>query len=163
MYCKKIHALINSYIDGELPGKLKEEIRLHLESCPGCKQLEQDLRALVIKPLKESSLKEPPADLWFKIKAAIEKPGPLTSFVDQIIAGINIVFPLRKPVLAFAATVLITVIAIVLAIGIPYNSRETTAMDLAEQAEFIYSLDDAASVYSGNGFGLGTAIEEFLL
>lgn len=42
MVCRQVERLLVKFIEGELSGKLKEEVAVHLDSCPGCRK-ERDL------------------------------------------------------------------------------------------------------------------------
>lgn len=45
-YCEKYAALLDSYVDGELPAEELEQVRKHLETCPGCRAYVDDALAI---------------------------------------------------------------------------------------------------------------------
>lgn len=45
-YCEEYAALLDLYVDGELPAEELEQVRKHLETCPGCRAYVDDALAI---------------------------------------------------------------------------------------------------------------------
>jgi anti-sigma factor RsiW len=77
MKCDRCQPELSAYIDGELPSYRQEEIVAHLQSCPACRQLEAELRRVVVGVAGTPQL-EPPAqflaDVRRKIRTGQEAP-----------------------------------------------------------------------------------------
>ena len=45
-YCAEYGALLDAYVDGELPSETADRVREHLKSCPGCRAYAEELLAI---------------------------------------------------------------------------------------------------------------------
>ena len=63
--CEKALDLINEYIDGELVANDTEFVRSHIEKCPECRRVYEELKE--IKNLLESNAEEAPTELYDRV------------------------------------------------------------------------------------------------
>jgi len=159
MKCKKIRDLIaTDYIDGEIDGQLKATIEEHLRTCESCRKFEQDLREMVIAPLKASKRRVPPEAVWENIKERIKNKKPIIAVPDWL-ERLRPVFVIPKPV--YAAVTAVLIIAFVLFATHPFNGRSEMGSYLEEQMQYIYYVG-VNGTYE-NHMDVGTAIEEYLM
>ena len=160
MDCKETKGLIISYIDGELNAKLREEIRLHLNSCSRCGRLEERLRQDAVEPFRGAARVKAPEELWQRIKAVIETQPEKRPLAD--LAGL-LFLPLRRRKPAFALATLMAV----LIITVVFTRMSINPVDdyLAQQIQFISQLsgNGEASEFGIDDIKLGTSIEKYFL
>jgi len=76
--CDDIRARLDAWIDGELEAQLVESVRRHLEACPACQGLSDDLARLrdaarALGPI------EPPDHVWLEVAGQIRLDAEATS------------------------------------------------------------------------------------
>ena len=106
MNCKKIEELIlTDYIDGNLKAEALREVGAHLASCPNCRKLAAEAVSAgkLFTGLKKE---EPPADLWYKVRAEIaaERGQPV---VARALDSVRYFFKQIRPAVAIAAAVVL--------------------------------------------------------
>ena len=163
MNCKRIRELVKTdYIDGEASAEVQKETRAHLNICNQCRQFERALQEMAIEPFKKAREIRPPELVWHRIKEAIEKK-PSEGLFAGLRNSLDIIFGLRKPVIAGVIIAVIVVIMTVF-IKLPLNNQQAMSSYLEEQIEFISCLDaDEVGYFNGGQLDLGTAIEEYFL
>lgn len=73
-----VEGRLSGYLDGELSATESEGVRAHLEACPSCRELLDELRR-VAEAARDLEDRPPPRDLWPDIEARIRRsprPGP---------------------------------------------------------------------------------------
>jgi len=163
MNCKRIRELVKTdYIDGEASAEVQKEIREHLSVCNQCRQFERALQEMAIEPFKKAREIRPPELVWHRIKETIEKK-PSEGLFAGLRNSLDIIFGLRKPVIAGVIIAVIVVIMTVF-IKLPLNNQQAMSSYLEEQIEFISCLDaDEVGYFNGGQLDLGTAVEEYFL
>ena len=161
MNCNRIKGLISSYIDGELNQALQKEIKQHLNTCDQCRQLEAELRRMVIEPLKKSEKLKIPHEAWDQVRAYIEKRRAKRRLPD--LSSIFIFpLPIRRPAFALAAFAVILIIGILLT-RLPFIRQIPVNTYLEEQAEYLIYLSGEAEEFYTDEIDFGTAIERYFL
>ena len=74
MKCEEIRDRLDEYVDGGLEEAEFQELELHLDGCPECRQEERLLRALVAEAAALPDEIQPAADLWPDIAARLRGP-----------------------------------------------------------------------------------------
>lgn len=67
MRCEEVSENLSFYIDGEIKGKMRKDISIHLKKCERCKKEASDLRLIKAETRSLSPI-EPPDWIWFNIK-----------------------------------------------------------------------------------------------
>jgi len=163
MDCKKIRELIlTDYSDGELTGKLKEEVESHLGTCAGCGRLLTSLRTHASDPLRRTRRANVPDALWQKIRDAIEleketQPRGLYVFVQGLLARLR-----YSPRFGLATAFVLALLFMAAVFArMPLRSQETVNSYLKEEMGFLANLKAESRTDSQNI--LGTGIEEAFL
>ncbi|MFZ0456477.1 MAG: zf-HC2 domain-containing protein [Ignavibacteriaceae bacterium] len=116
---KDIKSKLILYLDGELPEKEMEEIKLHLDDCAEC----TSKRDLIVSHWKKENIKQelPSPFLWTKIEARIKEYEQTSKFIWDFKEAFR--FVVMHPV-----TTAIAVIAIAAGIylGTPAVNRQST-------------------------------------
>ncbi|MEN6561538.1 MAG: zf-HC2 domain-containing protein [Acidobacteriota bacterium] len=68
MRCRKAMKDISRLVDGELPERERARLERHLAACPGCRELEADLRKIVAGAARLGA-PEPSGRVWASIRA----------------------------------------------------------------------------------------------
>jgi len=164
MNCKEIKDLISIYIDGELNEALQKEVKQHLNTCDQCKQLEEALREIVIKPFKKAEKIKAPEAVWHQVKTTIEEK-PTKCFLHDVIDKLLSSFFIRKPAFAVVTIMVLIFMGAALIKWVPFDSQEAVNTYLEEQIQFLSYLESDERIdYSDmDDVELGTTIEEYLL
>jgi hypothetical protein len=70
--CRRIQSQLSAFIDGELAPTRSRGIREHLDGCPRCRQVADQLRLLVGQSANLEDL-QPPEDLFDRVCAAVQQ------------------------------------------------------------------------------------------
>jgi anti-sigma factor RsiW len=73
MTCERVRERLDDYIDGTLEEREFQEVELHLASCPGCREEERGVRAVIALAAALPREKAPGHDLWPAIAEEIER------------------------------------------------------------------------------------------
>ncbi len=102
MDCKKAQGLINAYVDGELELTAALELEAHLENCPQCRALRDQLGGLSRRLREGLTRHAAPAELRERLApAAVSQPAPPAPH-----AGWQ-----RRQAFALAASVMLAIVA----------------------------------------------------
>jgi len=81
MKCKEIKYYLNDYADGHLINEMREEIRNHLDVCPGCKGYYNDIITIISEAQSLPKEITPSKDLWEGISKRVSgKKSPAKIF-----------------------------------------------------------------------------------
>jgi len=153
MNCKEIkEILFTDYLDMQLDSQIMEQVRKHLDGCPGCRKLEEELRLQAVAPFKNAGNERVPDSVWFGIREQLlERDKPQERFSK---------FFLPRPALAFA-TVSIAIILVVAAVT-RYNLEKGQMREyFTEQLDFYSSLNNGDDD-TGSVSGTGSLAESYL-
>jgi anti-sigma factor RsiW len=97
---------LSEYLDQELEPADREQVEAHLATCPDCRQVLQELRAVVARAgrLKD---REPRSDLWAGVQSAIGR-GRVVDLDSRRISARRFSFSLPQLVAAAAALALVS-------------------------------------------------------
>jgi hypothetical protein len=146
MRCEQVQEHISAYLDGELTGDLSAAVRDHLQACPACRALRDDLRATAAL-LGRLPVLAAPAGLADDVQREIERRRLLAPDDQPAALPPERTLPLHRPrpvarALALAASVL-------LAAGIVYvayvNVHETAPTATPEETVSLARFDDDAA------------------
>lgn len=73
MECQQCRGWLSEYLDGELSGADYEEMKSHLELCPDCRQVMDELAAITQEIILSIESIPIPTNLTFKILSVIKK------------------------------------------------------------------------------------------
>lgn len=111
--CERILSLLKSgYLDGELDDATREQVNQHLEECPACRRVKENLEAVSLL-LRNAPRANPPENLWTRIEkeirsARIRPVEPAGDFS----AGRFKYFFTQRTTLAFAAAAALVLTAV---------------------------------------------------
>jgi len=163
MKCDRVKDVIIDYVDGEVNEVLRQEIASHLDACPDCKRMADDLKGAVLGPLKSSRRHEPSREVWHRIKDALEgeKVRAVLSFPALDWAGI---FRVRRPAFALAFVAVVLCVAAFF-VGTTRVSRNGIEPYVQDGELFLAYLEGDAQADDADAYdnGLGTSIEKYLL
>ncbi|MFP5224488.1 MAG: mycothiol system anti-sigma-R factor [Actinomycetota bacterium] len=71
MDCDALVERLYAYLDGEIDGLDREEIRAHLEECGGCHEY-ADFERTVLELIKKKCCEQAPPELLAKLRAALD-------------------------------------------------------------------------------------------
>ncbi|MFC1594166.1 zf-HC2 domain-containing protein [Candidatus Omnitrophota bacterium] len=165
MNCKRIQELLmTDYIDGEMTQEQERQFKGHLHMCEACKQFEASLQEKAKEPFQGVEKVVPSESLWYRVQDTIEAEKSSRSIFSGVFDSMPDFLSGRKPAFAVATLAAIIFAAVVL-IRLPFNGRESTAIYLAEQAEFLSYLSGENGVYNGDFYlsDSDAAIEEYFL
>ena len=147
MKCATAKKMISDYIDGNLEAKQNTILKQHLDSCPDCQRLLEDLQKIASRAEKLEKL-SPPADTWFKIEAKLkERKQTAKVFTPQKRQWFNFIF--YPATLRYGlVSALLLALVITMAVLVPhYLKKEDTiinqqkyALAKLEEAEYHYQL-----------------------
>ena len=163
MNCKKIQELIiTDYLDNEVSAAVREEVRAHLASCPGCREFEQAVRRSASEPFRKMKRQEPSAEIWQRIKAALEQKqekesrGLLAGFLDSL----SSVFRSRKPVFALSSAIAAAIMVIFL-VQAPLYRQKMINQYLQDESQYMLSLRAPVNGGIESELEFGTGIEQY--
>jgi hypothetical protein len=73
MNCKRVHHLLDDYLDSALRREDEAGIRRHLADCRDCRQMERALRSLLERAATLPTSIDPPRDLWLGIDRRLDR------------------------------------------------------------------------------------------
>jgi predicted anti-sigma-YlaC factor YlaD len=156
MRCKEIQKLLaTDYLDKEINEKALREIELHLENCPACRGLAEELKEQR-RLLRETKLEPAPERVWLNIRDTIIAERMEKERARRGILGwLENLIPRRHPVFALATT--LTAVIFFLVVAGVFMQKKQAANPKAEE---IYGVgpDSGSVIYS-----LGTAVEDYFL
>ena len=83
MKCEYLNEALVDLVDGRLDGAEQRGVERHLEGCPDCRALVEDLRSIRAAAFMLDR-REPKADTWSKLQAAIAaEPAPKGRLLDM--------------------------------------------------------------------------------
>lgn len=161
MKCDKIQELLKTnYLDDRLDSLQKENIKQHLEICPRCRKLEEELqsqRAL----FKNIGKQEVPERVWHNIRETIfaENLNPEPVGIDNIFRRLKGLIFAPRPVFALAS-VFAAVMLILVFTGISIHKQQVVTDANNEEIAVDYGFNGDSS---DNIYDLGTNIEQYFL
>ncbi len=151
MKCRKTISYLNAYVDGELPGRRRRAVEVHLAACESCRGRLEDIRGIV--GFFQDTLIVPPVPDGLAARIMTEArrrqpggiPGRRSLLPDwnplQWLAGLSA--PMR---LAACATVLLALVA-----GLSLDGRDVIIRNaLTEQGEELHGLEWFSPVQPGS-------------
>lgn len=75
MRCSKARRYISEYVDGALEARKAAELERHLETCPACREVLDDLRGMKAAA-SDLETPEPGDEVWRKIRSRLTAPAP---------------------------------------------------------------------------------------
>lgn len=161
MRCDKIQELLKTnYLDDRLDSRQKENIKQHLEICPQCRKLEEELqsqRALFSNIGKQ----EVPERVWHNIRETIlvenlnQDPAATSGIFQRLKELIFVPRPVFALASAFAVVMLILVFT-----GISIHKQQVVLDANNEEIAVDYGFNGDSS---DNIYDLGTSIEQYFL
>ncbi len=165
MKCKKIRELLlTDYPDGELKGRLKNNVEEHLGECLKCRQFEHTIRKKTIEPFKKAISMKPRGSVWNRICEAtvFEKRQPSENILNKLKDLLHRIC--LRPMAAFTlATVIIGVLILtVTAIKLQPKNQKVAIVQPKEGIEYLTNLIEEEEYFSiDENDGYNTAIEEY--
>lgn len=159
MKCQKICDLLKSdYLDKELNNELRRAVEKHLEHCPTCRLLKEELdsQRIALRSLEQEAV---PKQIWQNIQNSIiqEQLREQRNVFDYLSKGLRKVFSLPRPAFALAASFAVLIIALFVGkIILNQPGPVTTASN--EDIFRDYRLNGVTEIYN-----FGTEIEEYFL
>ena len=82
MNCDRCHDRIDDYVDGTLEPEVRADVEQHLATCPACRTMADDFRAIRVAAtgLERHT---PPAHVWTKLSAALDAERPPSRFARR--------------------------------------------------------------------------------
>jgi anti-sigma factor RsiW len=159
MKCQEVRDLLKSdYLDAELSDDLRRAIEKHLEHCPACRLLKEELDSQRVA-LRGLEQQEVPARIWQNIQDAIlkEQLKQQKNVFGYVREGLRKLF--YPPRLAFVLASSLAVCIIILFVGkIILNQRSPLDTAIGEDVFRDYRLNGFTEAYN-----FGTEIEEYFL
>lgn len=167
MNCRKAQRFINELLDGELREKDRQELRVHLEKCPRCRELQEDLACIKEKIMPAAKM-GPSDRVWEKLRSRLqaevipqlqaETTGPVRERTGRRITDL-----FRAPAPAFkyalASLVLVAFIAGAFFLGRYYQRSGQPEIQVASQNPAIQKLQEAEFYYQKAVQSLTQALE----
>ena len=159
MDCKRVEELIlTDYIDAGLTGPALADVEAHLASCSRCRELASVLASMGTL-FRKAGRKEPPPELWQKIRAEFTLHPNEVSGAGLVLPWLREWFVRLRP--ALVAITAAAIIFAVLTMGrlMPYRA-ELGAPAIQEDIMSLTGQDE-----NGNGanYDFGTAAENYFL
>ncbi|MFH1441518.1 MAG: anti-sigma factor [Candidatus Omnitrophota bacterium] len=161
MRCDKIQELLKTnYLDGRLNPRQKEDIKQHLEICPRCRKLEQELQAQRVL-FKNIGQQEVPERVWHNIRETIlaENLNPEPFATVGIFQRLKELIFTPRPVFALASAFAVIIFVVVIT-GISIHKQQGVINFNNEEIAADYGFNGDAS---DNIYDLGTNIEQYFL
>lgn len=76
MECRVVDHLLDEYVDNRLSPEAAAAVARHLDTCPACRELAEDLRRLLGGAKALPAEVEPPRELWGRIEGELSRPRP---------------------------------------------------------------------------------------
>ena len=163
MNCKKIRELLlTDYLDKQTELELRTEVEEHLNICPECRRLEEEIRRAVVLPFKDAKGPQAPQYLWLNIKKRIaQRESSKRGLLDWLREKIR-VFSLPAPALTFASTMVI--LLAVVGLVAKQNMDKNQISDYFSQQISFYSVLNNGLENGDNkeSADLGTTVEKYL-
>ena len=159
MKCKKMEEIIlTDYIDGNLKGRILEEMEAHLVSCPGCRALAEEAKAAG-KLLRSVPKQEAPPEVWHKIRDEISAAPARRFFPEIALENLRYHFlRLRPAVVLVTATALLFFVLTAVRL-IPQSNYPATNIVKDDILSISYNTDEEDTAE----YDLGTPAEMFFL
>jgi len=154
--------ILTGYSDGEITPELAKRIDGHLKVCENCRKFKEAVAKMTVDPFKNAQKFTPPDALWEKIRSSVvyEQNRKQRSVFLELHDLLRSVFVIRKPVFAFAAAMVIIVVA-ALFVRMRFNNEEIAGY-LENQIDFIAYLDTDVSLNNADYMNLDVKIEDIL-
>ncbi len=155
MNCKEARELIfTDYLDGQLDAGRKLRVDLHLAHCGQCNELFAGLKKTAMEPFIGLDKPQPPEFIWQKVKETIqaeqeERVSVFAVLWEKVKSAVYIPRP---------AFVIATVVTMILLFAITFSFKPQGKIEY-----FAYSTENPAEVFTNNGIGFGTSIEQYFL
>ncbi len=158
--CKEFKDIIlTDYIDGELDGKVKDQIEGHLRVCSQCREFADEVKAQLITPFQQTLRANVPEKLWRSIEESIVKENeqvhPAVNWIDRLVQSLT--FPRLAPV----------VLSFILFISAGLwllNSRQGSQVAGSDPGEYVADvLDSVNDLAQTDTNSFGTSIEQYFL
>lgn len=157
MDCKQIQEMLTSdYLDNELDPTTREQVDRHLEKCPTCRKISENLAAITL-PLHQARKQNVPQDVWPRIQTELRRQHSLAARPKTVFQNNILEFFIMQPAFAAAAAAAAILILISAAFYMqtPKLADVTSAPDLSSLTGNIEIREQHA--------GFGSCIEQLLL
>ena len=168
MNCRQIHRLINDFLDGELGEKDRQQLQAHLEKCPSCRDMYEDLKAIKSGVVRAGEV-EPSDRVWEKLKSRIQAE-ILPQLLEEPVRAakkptrkISRWFGLPSPVFRYAAATLIFLFFVAGAfyLGRYYQKPGQPPVQMASQSPALQKIEEAEFYYKKAVQSLTEALESY--
>ncbi len=168
MNCRRTRRLINAFLDGELQEKDRQQLQAHLEKCPACREVIEDLKAIKSRLVRAGEI-EPSDRVWEKLKSRLqdeviprlleEKAGADKKTARKTSSW----FGLPSPVFRYAAAALVFVafVAGAFYLGRHYQKPGQPAVQVASQSPALQKIEEAEFYYQKAVQSLTEALESY--
>ncbi|MFC1807124.1 hypothetical protein ACFL0T_02005 [Candidatus Omnitrophota bacterium] len=166
MRCERAKELIlTDHMDKQIGSQEQEMLLAHLGECDRCREFQSSAKKTISDPFESIKEASPPDSVWLNIKKSIaqEESQQAQNPIADLLNRLRSIIILPKPVFATATVFAVLVMALVI-VRLPYRDKAVLNNYLADQAEFLNSLDNGSiDSYDENYQDLGSDIEEFFL
>ena len=163
MNCKKIRELLlTDYLDQQTELKLRTEAEGHLNICPECRRLEEEIRRAIVLPFKDAKGPQVPQSVWLNIRERIaQRESSKGSLWDWLREKLR-VFSLPAPALTFASTTVI--LLAIFGLLAKQNMDKNQISDYFSQQISFYSVLNNGLENGDNkeSADLGSTVEKYL-
>jgi len=155
--CKQIRKMLASdYMDNELDPPAREQVDRHLEKCPDCRKICENLAAIT-QPLRRAQRMNVPQDVWPRIQAELRRQHSLAARPKTVSRNNILEFFLMRPAFAAvaAAAAILIIVSAVMYMPTQQPAGVRSAPDLSSLTGNIEIREQHA--------GFGSCIEQLLL
>lgn len=170
MKCEQIKdLLLTDYLDQQISDETAEAVNQHLLICHECREYSSIVKNKLIEPFKQFARKEPPEELWIKIKDAInhEEQVDLSADTPNAIDYIKNLLRLLNPGMVLGGVMIMTVLVSSVFFVYQTGKNQSSQISLEVQAKQIehmaYLVADTADLSEEDNEDYGDVIEEFFL
>ena len=155
MDCKQIQEMLTSdYLDNELDPTTRGQVDRHLEKCPTCRKISENLAAITL-PLRQARKQNVPQDVWPRVQAQLRRQHSLATRPKTVFQNNILEFFVMRPAFVAAAAAILILISAAFYMQTPKLADVTSAPDLSSLTGNIEIREQHA--------GFGSCIEQLLL